>query len=156
MSVEPDKKPNSWAEKCQVKTTNLVWKDYVDELTPILELVSDHMNIDMNITLQNPWINHYELGSYQEIHDHTECDMSAVMFLNDGDNFSKFYFYDRLSFQIGDTLRTLLNLDDFWYPDINVGDVIAFPSTFCHGVTPHRSEVTRKTFSFNFKVNQYE
>ena len=32
---------------------------------------------------------------------------------------------------------------------IKAGDIIFFPSYICHGVTPHNSDVTRKTFAAN-------
>ena len=44
----------------------------------------------------DPWVNTYGKGSYQEVHDHSENDIAAVFFLNQGDNF-EFYIKDRMS-----------------------------------------------------------
>ena len=155
-SMAPDKENPDWASKSCIKTTTLPWRDYVNDITPILSTFSDMLNVNLNIDIQGMWLNHYEHGGYQEIHDHGDSDFSGVMFLNDGPNFSKFFFYDRMSFQVGVAVRKILNIPDSWYYPSSPGDVIIFPSTFCHGVTRHESDIVRKTLSFNLKVKKYD
>ena len=156
MAIEADEQPQPWTTHCKLKTTSMVYSQYLDEMTSIVHSLSSEMGYYMDVTLQNPWLNHYERGYFQEIHDHINCDMSLVMFLNQGEGFAKFYFYDEVSYKIlpmSNNLRELMGTDVFHCPNISAGDVIAFPSTFLHGVTPHESDIVRKTFSFNFNVN---
>ena len=155
MAIEADETSQSWTTHCKLKTTAMIFQDYLEEMSGLVKCFAVEMRYGMDITLQNPWLNHYERGYFQEIHDHINCDMSLVMFLNQGENFAEFYFYDEVSYKIlpmCNNLRDILGTDVFHRPKINAGDVIVFPSTFLHGVTPHESDIVRKTFSFNFNV----
>jgi len=156
MGIEADDWSQPWTTHCKLKTTAMAYQDHLEEMSGIVKGVAKEMNCQMDVILQNPWLNHYERGYFQEIHDHINCDMSLVMFLNHEEDFAKFYFYDEVSYKIlpmFNNLRGLLGTDVFHCPEISAGDVIAFPSTFLHGVTPHESDTVRKTFSFNFNVD---
>ena len=40
-----------------------------------------------------------------------------------------------------------------WYPEIQEGDVIIFPSYLLHGVRPHMSDTQRITLAINFSFD---
>ena len=48
-----------------------------------------------------------------------------------------------------------LNEGDKWTPEYKAGQVLFFPGTMLHGVTPHKSDVVRETLSCNFDIVCY-
>ena len=75
------------------------------------------------------------------------------MFINDGENFSKFYVKDRNNVNTSENLQDILHKVNGYtrghFVDIKEGDMIVFPANMLHGVTMHNSDIVRKTFSFN-------
>ena len=107
----------------------------------------------------NPWLNKYSRGGFQEIHYHDDCDIAGVVFLNDGEDFSKFYFWDahHTSFtKPWIKILTQMKLSNIYYPEVKAGDVLLFPSHMLHGVSPHNCDIIRETFSFNVVVTNVE
>jgi hypothetical protein len=141
-----------WGHACSVDKISLSWKDYVDLLTPSLEIFFEQLETNFPLEIFDPWMSVYSQGDYQEVHDHWDNDISCVLFLNQGENFSKFYFKDRHNVEFSQRWRDVMFIPDYWYPDIKEGDIIFFPSHFLHGVSTHRSSVVRKTFACNFKI----
>ena len=154
MSIECQDICPDWASACDVKVTSLSNEDVNEKMTPIYKSISSHFKKDIHVNLWAAWVNYYQRGCYQEIHDHVSvgCDLSGVMFLNDGPDFSKFYFFNRLNTNLTTNLSDLLDFEDSFTPFVNVGDVLVFPSSLCHGVSQHRSDTVRRTFSFNIQI----
>ena len=154
MSVECENQCPKWAEKCDVKTTFFPDGVLDEKMTPIYQSISSHFRKDIHITLIEAWVNHYQRGCYQDLHDHIGIgsDLSGIMFLNGGPDFSELYFYNRLNTNLTINLSNLLELTNLYTPYVNVGDVLIFPSSFCHGVTRHNSDTVRRTFSFNLQT----
>ena len=140
-----------WLEYCQVDTTNLS-EEYNELLVPNINHFSKILNTSFNYSIPEIWSNRYSKGYYQEIHDHIPYDISAVIFLNDGENFSQFYFADRNSCNIPHNLKRLLNISPRYNPKTDAGDIIFFPSNLLHGVSPHKSDIIRTTISFNMSL----
>ena len=76
--------------------------------------------------------------------------------MNEGVNFAEFYFVDRIIDPTPHSLKKLLKMEDLWYPEVNKGDIVIFPAHMLHGVSPHKSDVVRKTLSFNIDVLEVE
>ena len=110
-----------------------------------------------NIRVQsNCWMNKYETGDYQEVHNHTSL----------GIQFSCSYMFKLpsaeplLRFKWGPNdwydSTGLSNLfkqtpGPIWVPDVQKeGDIIIFPSFLEHLVLPNRSDEPRYTISANF------
>ena len=49
-------------------------------------------------------------------------------------------------------MKQLLQYDNTHHVDYEAGEVIFFPGHMLHGVTPHKSDEVRKTFSVNFNL----
>jgi|TARA_B100000035_G_scaffold40499_1_gene30498 uncharacterized protein (TIGR02466 family) len=141
-----------WGKNCIVDRIPLSsTPDVVELLTPSMIKLANELNHKGSFFLFDPWINVYNEYSHQEVHEHVRSDMSAVFFMNHGENFSQFYFRDRFScFLSSDTRRVLKYSDSHVLDNVRAGDIIFFPSNFYHGVNPHKSKEVRKTLSFNF------
>ncbi len=70
-----------WGKRCNVNTVTLNWKDFINLYTPSLDIVSDKLNSKFNFLMYDPWINLYNTGQFQEIHDHSDM-ICHVYFLN--------------------------------------------------------------------------
>jgi len=143
----------TWAEDCDVKTISCSWQETIDLLKPSLYEFCKSIGKGFKYDIHDPWINCYKKNGFQETHDHVKCDLSCVFFPEIQENFGKFYFYDRYGNSLGPAWSKLINPDTTWYPDIQSGDIIFFPSAILHGVTPHKSDKMRKTFSCNFSFD---
>ena len=137
----------SWSSKCRVSTTRLNLSKYIKFLQPNVDEFSKIIGKNFNYRVNDMWLNTYDYGSYQEIHDHVPADISCVFFPNTGEKFSEFYFRDRSSADLSYKLKQILNLYDLWTPSISSGDIIFFPSNMLHGVSCHLSSTLRKTVS---------
>ncbi len=47
----------------------------------------------------------------------------------------------------------MVNYKNLYIPDVKAGDIIFFPSDLQHGVSPHKSDTTRRTLSLNLSIN---
>lgn len=137
-----------WGKRCDVNTVVLNWKNFIDLYKPNLDVVSDKLNSKFNFTMYDPWINFYKTGQFQEIHDHSDNDMSCVFFKSSGD---EFYFYDRNSINLSRSMKKLLNYGDSYTVKAESGDIIFFPSHMLHGVCPSKT-LERTTMSVNFDI----
>lgn len=145
----------TWGKDCKVDTILLEAKETQFLLKPSFDLFSQYaFSKSVNVKMNNPWINLYKRDYFQEIHDH-KSDIASVFFINDGEYFSKFYFYNRYNNCASNSLINLVeevNQNDQYIPEYKEGQVIFFPGTMLHGVSPHQSDVIRKTLSCNFDI----
>ena len=133
-------------DKTPVKNSN-IFPLILDNMGACAE---DIYKIDSSTwTIEEPWLNTYKKGQYQEIHDHAENDFSAVVFMNEGIDFGQFYFMDRTPVR-----RSNIFQDDISYPNISKGDIFIFPGHMLHGVSPHKNDIVRKTLSFNMDMRR--
>ena len=158
--------PKSW--NCNVQSSlgksdelSSPWKKWM----PIIDLVCGEF-VDtigtycpVEILFRDGWINKYNPGDSQEMHEHcdSQSNLSMVYFhtLNDDDGCQfKFCNTDYASYQMQGLSNTLkLPSDAFTIPEVSQGDFLIFPSHYYHLVSPHRGTKTRITFSLNFRIN---
>tara|TARA_Y100000022_G_C13095461_1_gene304327 strand:- start:35 stop:577 length:543 start_codon:yes stop_codon:yes gene_type:complete len=143
-----------WSSKCNVSVTNVEADTSFKLLSPNINELSRLLKRNFSYRVHDSWLNTYESGSYQEIHDHIPADISCVFFLNHGKDFSEFYFRERNNADVSHNLRILLGFYDLWTPKVRAGDIIFFPSNLLHGVSQHKSKTQRKTFSSNIHLTQ--
>lgn len=149
----------TWGDLCKIDRESLVIDDWCDLLSQPMQLLSQDLGLTITARLSHPWVNLYDRGGFQEIHYHDDCDIAAVICLNDGPDFSKFYFWDGHHTDYSHAwikMMPKLGWSNIYYPDIKAGDIIFFPSHMFHGVTPHNSDTIRKTMSFNIYINNVE
>ena len=140
-----------WDADCLVDVIPLRWEDWIHDLEPSLDVFSKDLSYDGGFMIHHPWINLYEKNGFQEVHIHDE-DMASVFFLNDGPNFGELYFFDRMNGILPKSIEKLINYYPNIFPKVEAGDMIMFPGSLLHGVSAHRSDTIRKTFSFNFTL----
>ena len=148
---------SSWAKKSDL---NGPWDDWMSVIDSVWSEFIDTMGTQrsIEILLQDAWVNKYNPGDSQEMHDHcgAECNLSMVYFhtINDDDG-CQFQFcntdFGVYSMQgLSDTLK--LPTSNLTIPKVSQGDILIFPSHYYHLVSPHRGTKTRITFSLNFKI----
>ena len=144
----------TWGDICKIDRIPLSLEETKSILLPSIELFANKFRDSQNIKIYDPWINLYKENFFQEVHDHKN-DIACVMFLNDGEEFAKFFFYNRYNNSVSYKLENIfsdMSHNDVWYPDTSAGKVIFFPGTMLHGVSPHKSDIIRKTLSFNIDI----
>ena len=142
---------------CDNKTPE--WAFFIETITPYMnDFLSQVSNSALDVLTQEAWVNKYNPGDSQEMHDHCtpNTNISMVYFhrLNDDDNCEfRFVNHDH-SFYRAQGLSDLIALpfDQTTTPSVKQGSIIFFPSHYPHLVTPHRGTQTRITFSANFYV----
>ena len=144
----------NWGDHCKVDRIPLSWKDTIHLYKPSIELLYKELDKSFSYTLFDPWINLYKRGHYQEIHGHKGYDISSVFFANDGENFSKLFFFDRNSCNFSPKYEQLISYVNTCNLKYKGGDIVFFPSHLLHGVTCHESDVIRKTMSANITVTE--
>tara|TARA_B100000700_G_C14597756_1_gene647601 strand:- start:47 stop:604 length:558 start_codon:yes stop_codon:yes gene_type:complete len=147
--VENDK--FEWGNNSSSDKIPLKWEDYMELLRPSIGLFSKEFNIRFNFTLYNPWVNLYKRGDHQEVHGHSNY-LAGVFAANDGEEFSQFYFIDKDNYSIPDSLGKILNYKNAYNIRLKAGDIMFFPGYMLHGVSPHKSDIIRKTLSFNLDI----
>ena len=157
--------PRGWS--CNVKSswgrennTKELWHSWLKNLKPTMDRFVEVVGTkcDVDIIMDNSWANKYDIGDYQEVHDHSDSmrtNISMVYFYDIDDDDVGFRFYNREH----STIKLLgidevLNTPDeqLTIPKVKDGDILMFPSHYLHLVSPHKGSKTRITFSANFKI----
>ena len=142
-----------WGYGCLVDKIALTIDDWMNLYIPSLDIFSKELNYGGGMNLLNPWLNVYTRNYYQEIHDHP-ADFSCVYYPDMQEGFSQFYFRDRHNTDLPERLQTVLNYKDTEIVDVEPGDILFFPGHMLHGVSPHKSDVMRKTLSTNIYLTK--
>lgn len=152
-TLKPQKNPtSSLGNVCSLEREAYLATDFKDLLLQPIEYFAFENGIGLDVDILDPWVNKYNKKDFQEVHNYLTCDLSVVIFLNDGEDFGEFYFLDTGHTQFNRLWYPILekiNRGSIWIPEVKSGDVILFPSHMMHGVTPHKSNITRKTFAYN-------
>ena len=157
--------PRGWS--CNVKSswgrennTKELWHSWLKNLKPTIDRFVEVVGTkcDIDIIMDNSWANKYDIGDYQEVHDHSDSmrtNISMVYFYDIDHDDVGFRFYNREH----STIKLLgidevLNTPDeqLTIPKVKTGDVLMFPSHYLHLVTPYKGTNTRITFSANFTI----
>ena len=157
--------PKGWS--CNIRTswmhennTKELWNGWLKNLKPTMDrfVAEVGTKCDVDIIMDNSWANKYDIGNYQEVHDHSDSmrtNISMVYFYEIDEDDVGFRFYNKEH----STIRLLgidevLNTPDeqLTIPKVKKGDVLMFPSHYLHLVTPYKGSKTRITFSANFTI----
>ena len=153
--------PKEW--NCSVQSSfetdnNFSWDYFYECIQP--NLLDMHQQLNGNplhqFTMTEAWLNKYGRGDSQEVHTHIgadNCTFSCSYFAQYALNDARFLFYDPdQTKHLGEFSKHYSGVVNTWFPDVQEGDIIIFPSWLHHQVEPHRSDTTRITVSANFKV----
>ena len=141
-----------WGHSCLVDKIPLISDDWIDLLGPNLDILSEKLKYRGGYNVSDPWLNVYSRHYHQEVHDHCQVDLSLVFFPHEEKDFSKFYFKDRNNINLSPQLQSVLDYRDAWLVSVKPGDIMFFPGSMLHGVSPHKSDKLRKTLSANLKL----
>ena len=147
-----DNEEFGWGKHCLVDRIPVSGDEFKHLLHPSINLLSKSIGKNFKYTLYNPWINVYKKEFFQELHTHEPHDVSCVLFLNTGENFSNFYFFNRYDITYSPLWKNVLNVKNKYYPKIEDGTIIFFPSNTLHGVTKHNSDIERRTIACNLDL----
>ena len=135
------------------------WERWLEFIKPCLSEMVDQLKPkrDIEVVLQEAWVNRYQKGHYQEYHCHSvqHCNLAAVYFYRLEGGCTNFKFYNNQH-----AAYKACGLDDMFEiptaatitPKVQQGDIIIFPAHYPHLVSPNKSEFERITFSANFDV----
>ena len=153
--------PKEW--NCSVQSSfetenNFSWDYFYECIKP--NLLDMHQQLKGNplhqFTMTEAWLNKYGRGDSQEVHTNIgadNCTFSCSYFAQYALNDARFLFYDPdQTKHLGEFTKHYSGVVNTWFPDVQEGDIIIFPSWLHHQVEPHRSDTTRITVSANFKV----
>jgi|TARA_R100000030_G_scaffold88536_2_gene72510 uncharacterized protein (TIGR02466 family) len=121
------------------------------ELIPCIEEFCNDVGIkSIGVEVNDAWRNVYKKGYHQEPHDHTDCDLACVIFLDEykKDQSSLYFTNLRHDCEPSAVWSKIINVHS-WKMTPPRGSVIFFPSHMLHGVTPHNSKKERTTVSLN-------
>tara|TARA_A200000159_G_scaffold2436_1_gene2595 strand:- start:1573 stop:2154 length:582 start_codon:yes stop_codon:yes gene_type:complete len=161
LTVDKLSQPKEW--NCSVQSSfetdnNFSWDYFYECIKP--NLLDMHQQLKGNplhqFNMTEAWLNKYERGDSQEVHTHIGADnttFSCSYFAQYAPNDARFLFYDPdQTKHLGEFSKHYGGVVNTWFPDVQEGDIIIFPSWIHHQVEPHRSDTTRITVSANFKV----
>ena len=153
--------PKEW--NCSVQSSfetenNFSWDYFYECIKP--NLLDMHQQLKGNplhqFTMTEAWLNKYGRGDSQEVHTHIgadNCTFSCSYFAQYALNDARFLFYDPdQTKHLGEFTKHYSGVVNTWFPDVQEGDIIIFPSWLHHQVDVHRSDTTRITVSANFKI----
>ena len=161
LTVDKLSQPKEW--NCSVQSSfetdnNFSWDYFYECIKP--NLLDMHQQLKGNplhqFNMTEAWLNKYERGDSQEVHTHIgadNCTFSCSYFAQYAPNDARFLFYDPdQTKHLGEFSKHYGGVVNTWFPDVQEGDIIIFPSWIHHQVEPHRSDTTRITVSANFKI----
>ena len=147
--------PKYWA--CNVRSSyqnpgnnDLPWQKWLDTMKPYFDEFVDQVGAQQNIEimLEEAWVNKYMPGDSQEVHDHCTptCNISMVYFyqLNEDDECEfRFYNDDHKFFQLSGLSDTLnIPSEHFTTPKVKTGTLLMFPLiiiTWLHLTVAHKN-----------------
>ena len=150
-----DEQEFTWTDGCLIEVERLNLNDnFFNLIRPSLSIFFDELNIDptnLGVHCHEVWRNTYKKNFFQEIHDHTPMTLSGVLFLTDQDqdDGGMFFFYNEGFKEVPSELRELNFSGCREYIFSKRGRLLLFPSYMLHGVTRYKSDIPRKTVSFN-------
>lgn len=140
---------------------NLPWDVFYNAIKPNMEeyLESLRPSSPYKISSSEVWLNVYEEGGYQELHDHAfpnrAFSCAYMLEIPEGDACGKLVF-ENTNFSTVQLTGINRIFDAFNYekfiPDISSGTLVIFPSWAKHYVLPNNTNRRRTTISANFTV----
>ena len=143
---------------CIVKTSRGIqydWTEFLKLLKPITKEIP--VKVGCKFGVEEPWMNVYEKGHYQEPHHHVngETNLSWCYFHKLPLNGGKFGFWNEMYRSYASTTPMLTigsEIAEWGYPDVEEGDLLVFPSFLTHQSTYNNSDERRVTVSGNIRL----
>lgn len=131
-----------------------IWNSYSQLIDELIEtgMLSDDSEIDTysTSTLSNLWYNYYNLGEFQETHDHSsKNDFSGIYLLSIPEKYNTTAWYNYNSTFTPFESGLYFGHQHAETNEIGEGHMLIFPSKLLHHVPP--SSGTRITISYNFR-----
>jgi len=116
---------------------------------------------DINFYVNSAWVNFMKAGEFNPVHTHSNCDLSAVLFLSIPDEIKKenmnFEGNKNVSNVVGPGVIQFITsaprenfiTEKSFLPDR--GDLFIFPYNLLHYVAPFKANVERVSVAFNLK-----
>jgi len=143
---------------CVVKTSRGIQYDWT-EFGKLLQPITKELPIQLGYKfgMQEPWMNVYEKGHYQEPHHHIDgqSNLSWCYFHKLPENSGEFGFWNEMYRSYAATTPMITigsDIAEWQYPEVEEGDLLVFPSFLTHQVTYHKSDERRVTVSGNITV----
>jgi len=143
---------------CLVKTSRNVdydWSKFIKTIQPyFLQLP---YKVDGSLQFDDPWMNVYTKGCYQEPHQHfnNRTQLSYCYFSKLPEGSGKFGFWNELfrHYCTCDVYWAMdLDLVEWGFPEVKEGDLLIFPAFLIHQVTYHGIDEPRVTVSGNVRM----
>jgi len=145
--------------RCSVKTSRgkpIDWSKFTLNLAPLIK----ELPINAKLSLEEPWMNVYAKGDYQEIHHHSleGAILSYCYFYRLPKDSGEFLFFNEhfkdycTSGLAGVVDLGSLGIHEWNRPIVKEGDIIFFPSSLLHSVSKNRSNDLRVTVSGNVRI----
>lgn len=119
-----------------------------------------NINDTLDYAIENVWYNIYTKNDFQEPHNHVgtynnTSALSCIYCLKKSD--ARLYFMNPQYVQqklcgVHTIFQKKNNYTEYYYPDVEEGTIIIFPSYLYHGVSPQKSEDERITIVCNISV----
>jgi hypothetical protein len=127
---------------------NMVSK-FIEIILPEIEKIKSYMNLEENdyVRISNVWMQKYKKGMDHSVHNHGNCAMSAVLYID-------------LPKETQPT-RFISPFDDFttrksieFTPNVKEGDIIFFPGFLHHYSPTNKSKKEKFILSFNLVIER--
>ena len=142
-----------WGKECVIDRVPLKWESWMSIVTPSLHEVANQMNRIFGFVMYDP------LDQLLQERIFSRSTRSCYARPRHGifcqwwwGIFQSFCFTDRYSTSLRTEVKKLVGYQNIRGINYKAGDVIIFPGHLMHMVTPHQSDVTRKTFACNIQL----
>ena len=112
-----------------------------------------------NMSIKSIWININKKNNFNRLHNHPECDLSGVLWINIPKGSGNLEFESPHSFtaySVVNSYSEKFKLDSYNYPGYKMypkeGSMLVFPSYLEHMVKPNESDEDRISVSFNLDI----
>jgi uncharacterized protein (TIGR02466 family) len=131
------------------------FKELFDWVENCLKQYCEHLKINSNISKKHCFFNIYHQYDYQEYHNHSDVDISAIYYLK-GDVKSAQTRFTDFEFE-----KHKLDIKEYtednspeWYVPFEEGKLIIFRSDTLHCVERHNLKTDRISLAFNFNLSK--
>lgn len=130
----------------------LFFKDCIEKY--FLEIYKPNPKLNLKLVITQSWLNASQQNEWHHIHSHHNSIISGVFYLNVNPDDKIFFVrnspFSNLNFDPVDF--NIFNSDSWWFGS-KKNQLILFPSTLLHEVTPVVGTETRLSLSFNTFFN---
>jgi uncharacterized protein (TIGR02466 family) len=107
-------------------------------------------SLPLSIKLKDCWVNIAKKGAFQEEHNHSDCLISGVIYINVNKKSGNFQFINPLVSE-SILLKNPKNFYDYYTINPQEGMILLFPGWMNHRVGINNSDIDRISISFNIQ-----